>query len=145
MASRWLAAATIFSRNKRSAQSFDQIERAALDFVSTIDREIDLAMFAEGGERNIRGLRLCCRTLGGGNADKAQALPMTSGECFDSENRGRAAAKPDDHIILDQLHRRLGGGALESVAVSLGRGTRRIHDVTAAAAALARISAIALA
>ena len=47
MASRWLAAATIFSRNKRSTQSFDQIERAALDFVGAVDREIDLPMFAE--------------------------------------------------------------------------------------------------
>ena len=75
-------------------------------------------MFAEGGERDVRGLRLCCRTLGGGYADKAQALPMTPGECFESESRGRAAAKPDDHISLDQLHRRLGCGALESVPVS---------------------------
>ena len=102
---------------QRSAQSFDQIERAALDFVGAVDREIDLAMFAERGERNVRGLRLRCRALRGGNADKAQALPMTPRECFDCESRRRAAAKPDDHVILDQLHRGLGGGALESVAI----------------------------
>ena len=128
-----------------SAQSLDQIERAALHFVSAIDREIDLAMLAERGERNVRRLRLCCRTLRRGNADEAQALPMTPRERFDRESRRRAAAKPDDHVILDQLHRGLGGGALESVLISAGRGRSRIHDVTAAAATLARISAIALA
>ena len=145
MASRWLAAATIFSRNKRSAQSFDQIERATLDFVGAVDREIDLAMFAERGERNVGCFRLCCRAFRGGNTDKAQALPMTPRECFYCESRRRAAPKPDDHVILDQLHRGFGGGALESVPISMRRGRSRIHDVTAAAAALARMSAIALA
>ena len=128
-----------------SAQSLDQIERAALDLVGTVDREIDLAMLAERGERNVRSLRLRCRTLRGGNADKTQALPMTPRERLDRESRRRAAAKPDDHVILDQLHRGLGGGALESVPIDTGRGRSRIHDVTAAAAALARSSAIALA
>ena len=145
MARRWLAAATIFSRSKRAAQSLDQIERAALDFVRAVDREIDLAMFAERGERNVRRLRLRCRALRGGNADKAQTLPMTPRQRFDRESRRRAAAKSDDHVILDQLHRGLGGGALESVAIRVGRGRSRVHDVTAAAAALARMSAIALA
>ena len=62
---------------QRAAQSLDQIERAALDLVRTVDREIDLAMLAERGERNARRLRLRRRTLRGGNADEAQALPMT--------------------------------------------------------------------
>ena len=35
-----------------SAQSFDQIERAAFHLVRPIDREIDLPVFAERGERN---------------------------------------------------------------------------------------------
>ena len=43
---------------------------------------------------------------------------MTPRECFHCESRGRAAAKPDDHVILDQLHRGFGCGALESFAVS---------------------------
>ena len=134
-----------FLAQQRSAQSFDQIERAALHFVRTVDREIDLAMFAERSERNVRRLRLRRRALRGGNADKAQALPMTPRQRLDCESRRRAAAKPDDHVILDQLHRRLGGGALERVAIRVGRGRSRVHDVTAAAAALARMSAIALA
>ena len=52
--------------------------------------------------------------------NKAQALPMASRERFDRESRRRAAAKPDDHVILDQLHRGLGGGTLESVPISTG-------------------------
>jgi hypothetical protein len=128
-----------------SAQSFDQIECATLDFVGAVDREIDLAMFAERGERNVGCFRLCCRAFRGGNTDKAQALPMTPRECFYCESRRRAAPKPDDHVILDQLHRGFGGGALESFAVGARRGRRRVHDAVAAAAALARMSAIALA
>ena len=69
---------------------------------------------------------------------------MTPRECFDRESRRRAAAKPDDHVILDHLHRGLGGGTLESVHFNTGCGRSRIHDITAAAA-LARSSAIALA
>jgi hypothetical protein len=49
-----------------------------------------------------------------------QALPMTPHECFDCESRRRAAAKPDDHAILDHLHCGLGGGTLESVHISTG-------------------------
>jgi hypothetical protein len=126
-----------------SAQSLDQIERAALHFVGTINREIDLAMFAERRERNSGRLRLCCGAFRGRNADKAQALPMAPRECLDRKSRCRAAAKPDDHVLLDQLHRRLGGGPLKSVPISVGRGRSGVHDVTAAAAAIARISAIA--
>ena len=117
-----------------SAQSFDQIERAALDFVGAIDRKIDLAMLAERGQRNSGRPGLRCRTLRGGNADKSEALPMAPRECFDRESRRRAAAKPDDHVILDQLHRGLGGGALESVHFNRGCGRSGIHDITAAAA-----------
>src|SRR6516165_8894919 len=102
-------------------------------------------MFAERGERNVRRFCLCGRALRSGNADKAQTLPMTPCKCFDCESRRRATAKPNDHVILDQLHRSLGGGALESVAIRMGRGRSRVHAVTAAAAALARMSAIALA
>jgi hypothetical protein len=45
---------------------------------------------------------------------------MAPRECFDRESCRRAAAKPDDHVILDQLHRGLGGGTLESVPISTG-------------------------
>ena len=70
---------------------------------------------------------------------------MAPRERFDRKSRRRAAAKPDDHVILDQLHRGLGGGALENIPISMGSGRSRIHDVTTAAAALTRMSAIALA
>ena len=130
---------------QRAAQSFDQIERAAFDLVSAVDREIDLAMLAEGCERNVRRCGLRRRTLRGGNADEAQTLPMPPRKRLDCKSRRRAAAEPDHHVILDQLHRGLGGGALESVAVGARRGRRRVHDAVAAAAALARMSAIALA
>ena len=53
-----------------STLSLDQIERAALNFVSTIDCKIDLAMLAERGEWNSGRPGLRCRTLRGGNADK---------------------------------------------------------------------------
>ena len=86
-----------------AAQPLDQIERAALDLVGAVDREIDLPMLGEGGERNARGLRLRRRSLRGGNADEAQALPMTPRQRLDRESRRRAGAEPDDHAILDQL------------------------------------------
>ena len=120
---------------QRSTQSLDQIERAALHLVRAVDREIDLAMLAERCQRNISCRRLRRRALGGGNADKAQTLPMPPRECFDRESRRRAAAKPDDHVVLDQLHRGLGGGALERVAIRLQGRWRVVHDCAAAAAA----------
>src|SRR5262249_13182635 len=70
-----------------SAQSFDQIERTALHFVRTVDREVDLAMFVERSERDVRRLRLRRSALRGRNADKAQAWPMTPRKCFDCESR----------------------------------------------------------
>ena len=48
-----------FFAQQRAAQSFDQIERAAFHLVRPIDREIDLAMLAEGREGNVR--RGCLR------------------------------------------------------------------------------------
>src|SRR5262249_61176294 len=76
-----------------SAQSLDQIERAALHFVRTVDREIDLAMFAERSERNVRCLRLRRSALRGRNADKAQTLPMTPRQRLDRKGRSRPAAE----------------------------------------------------
>src|SRR5262249_36326455 len=70
-----------------SAQSLDQIEGPALDFVSTIDREINPAMLAERGQRNTQSLSLYCRTLRRGNPDKTQALLMPPRERFDRESR----------------------------------------------------------
>ena len=102
-------------------------------------------MLAEGRERNVGRLRLCRRALRSGNADEAQTLLLAPRQRLDRKGGGRSAAEPDNHVVLDQLHRCLGGRALERVPIRVGRGRSRLHDVTAAAAALARMSAIALA
>jgi hypothetical protein len=47
-------------------------------------------------------------------------LPTAPRERFERESCRRAAAKPDDHVILDQLYRSLGGGSLESVLINSG-------------------------
>ena len=70
---------------------------------------------------------------------------MPPGERLDGEGRRRAGAEPDDHAILDQLHRGLRGRALEGVPLGAGLGSRRAHDWAAAAVALARMAAIAAA
>src|SRR6516225_8493790 len=62
---------------------------------------------------------------------------MAPRERFERESCRRAAAKPDHHVILDQLHCSLGCGTLESVLINTGRGRRRIHDITTAVATLA--------
>ena len=134
-----------FFAQQRATQSFDQIERAALHLVRSVDREIDLPMLAEGRERNVRRHRLRRRALRGGNADEAQALLLPPRQRLDRKGGRRSATESDHHVILDQLHRCLGGGALERVAIRVGRGRSHFHDVTAAAAALVRMSAIALA
>ena len=46
---------------------------------------------------------------------KRKPCAMPPRQRLDREGRGRAAAKPDDHVVLDHLHRGFGGGALESV------------------------------
>ena len=120
MASRVARRRNDFLAQQRAAQTFDQIERAALDLIGSIDREIDLAMLAERRERNARRFRLRRRMLRSGNADEAQTLPVPPRQRFDRKGRGRAAAESDHHVILDQLHRRLGGGALERVAIRVG-------------------------
>ena len=125
-----------------AAKAFDQIERAAFHLVRPVDRQIELPMLGEGRERNARGCRLGCRALGGRNADELQALPVTLRERLDGKRRGRAGAEPDDHPVLHELHRGLGGCALERVAPGIGR--RRAHN-WAAAVALARMAAIAAA
>jgi len=130
---------------QRATQSFDQIERAEFDLIRAVDREIDLPMLAEGRERNVRRCGLGRRALRGGNTDEAQTLPMPPRKRLDRKSCRRTAAESDHHVILDQLQRRLGGGTLECVAIRVGRRGGRLHDVTAAAAALARMSAIALA
>jgi hypothetical protein len=70
---------------------------------------------------------------------------MPAGKRLDGEGCGRAGSEPDDHAVLDQLHRCLRGRAPEGAAVGVGLGSRRAHDRAAAALALARMFAIAAA
>src|SRR6516162_11128221 len=93
-----------FLAQQRATQSFDQIERAAFHLIRPIYREVDLAMLAEGRQRNVRRLRLRRRALGGGNADKAQALLTTPCKGLDCEGCRRAGTETYDHIILNQLN-----------------------------------------
>ncbi len=104
-----------------AAQSLDQVQGAAFDLVGAVDREVDLSMLGEGGQRNAGRPRLRRRSLRRRNADEAQALPMPAGQGLDRECRRRAGAEPDDHAVLDQLDRRLRRLALEGIAIGVVR------------------------
>jgi hypothetical protein len=75
MARRRLAAGDDLLAQQGAAQSLDQLRVPRFDLVRAVDREIDLPMLGERGERNARRRRLRRGSLRGGNADKAQALP----------------------------------------------------------------------
>src|SRR5258708_2863005 len=76
-----------------AAQPLDQIESAAFHLVRAVDREIDLPMLGERGERDARRRRLRRCSLRRGNADKAQTLPTPPRYSLDREIRLRAAAQ----------------------------------------------------
>jgi len=118
-----------------AAQPLDQVERALLDLVRAVDREVDHAMLCEGRQRNARRLRLGRRPLRRRDADKTQALAMASSKGLDGEARRRAGAEADDHGVPHQPHRRLRRGALEDVAVA--------HSLPRPARALARMAEMA--
>ena len=126
-----------------AAQSLDQVQGAAFDLVGAVDREVDLAMLGEGGERNAGRPRLRRGSLRRRNADEAQALPMPPGQRLDGERRRRAGAEPDDHAVLDQLDRRLRRRALQRVAIRIGWDAAALMAWPAPAVALARIAAMA--
>src|SRR5262249_30383140 len=54
-----------------AAQSLDQIERAPLDLVRAVDRQVDLPVLGEGREWNACGPGLGCRAVGRGDAEEA--------------------------------------------------------------------------
>ncbi len=126
-----------------AAQALDQVEGAPLHLVGAVDREVDLAMLGEGGQRDPRSLCLRGRPLRGRNAGKAQALPVAGSERIDGEGRRRTGAEAHDHAVLDQPDRRFRRGALQGVTVASGRGDGRTHDRPAPAIALARIASMA--
>ena len=73
-----------------SAQTFNQIERAPLHLVRTVDREIDRSMHCERGERDSLGCRLRGRVFRCRNANKAKALAMASA----SASMAKVAVEP---------------------------------------------------
>lgn len=72
-----------------------------------------------------------------------QSLVKAARQRVDGEGRRRAGTQPDDHAVLDEFHRRLSRGSLQSIPIRGGRC--RAHGRAIAAAALARISAMAAA
>ncbi len=109
-----------------AAQTFDQIERAALHFIRTVDREIDRRCTAKEVSGMPSAAASRCRSFRGRNANKAKALAMASGKRLDGEGGRRAGAKSDDHAVLNQRDRRFRRLALERVpARPRWKGARR--------------------
>jgi hypothetical protein len=103
-----------------AAESLDQVERAAFHLVGAVDRQIDLPVRREGGQRDAQRRCLGRSLLGG--PDETQSLPITRCQGFEREGRSRARAEPDDHAIPDQLGSCVGRRALERDAVRAGAG-----------------------
>src|SRR5262245_4393076 len=129
---------------QRAAKALDEIERLAFHFIRTVDRKINLSMFAERSQRNVCIRRLSSRALRRRNANELQSLPVPPSKRLNCERRRRAGAEPDHHAILHEFYRCFRRGAFECVPTGVRRGSRCIHACTAAVA-YARIAAIALA
>jgi len=125
-----------------AAEPLYQVERAAFHLIGAVDRQIDLAVRREGGQRDAQRLRTGRGPLGSRDPDETQSLLMTPCQSVKRKGRGRARAEPDDHAVLHQLGRRIGCRALKRVAVGAG-GSSDTHGSTGAAVALARMAAIA--
>src|SRR5262245_8705811 len=82
----------------------------------------DLTMLGEGREWNACGLGLRRRAVGGGNAEEAQALSVTTRQGLNGEGCGRPGAEADDHPVLNELNRCLCGCALQGVSLRAGCG-----------------------
>ena len=142
MASRRLAAATIFSRSKAPPSplirfSVPRSTSSAPSMVRSIWR-----CSAKDVERNARGLGLGPRMLGGGNADEAQALAMAPRQRLDGEGGGRAGAetrrscRPRPARPPPRPPARFSASRSRCIAA---------HDLASPAVALARMAAIAAA
>src|SRR5262249_686322 len=94
-------------------------------------------------ERDAHRPRLCRRSLRGGNAEKAQALPIAPSESRDRESRSRAGTESDNHAILDQVDRCLRRRTLEGISIGIGQEWSRATGYASSACAHLRIAAMA--
>src|SRR5262245_15605004 len=62
---------------QRAAETLDEVKRLAFHFIGAVDRKINLSMFAERSERNVRSLRLGSRALRSSNADELQSFSVS--------------------------------------------------------------------
>ena len=135
-----------FLVQQRSAQPFDQVERAALHLVGAVDREIDLAMLGEGGERNTGGCRLRRRALVRLECRRNAALDGGAGRA-PRPRKPAVEPVPSPTTISCSTNWTAASAAarLRASRSAIGYGIWRVHDFAAAAVAAARMAAMAFA
>ena len=102
---------------QRPAMPLDQVERAALDLVGAVDRQIDAAVLAKCRQA---GCRACApsRRYVRRSGSRRRTSPWATRRASDSiDERGRrAGAEAEHHAAFDEFDGALGGGALQPVA-----------------------------
>ena len=96
--------------------ALDQVERAALDLVGAVDRQIDAAMLAECRRaecRAARAISAVCSEVG--IATTGRPLRDAARQRLDDEGGRRAGAETEHHAALDEFDGALGGGALQGI------------------------------
>src|ERR1051325_9521166 len=92
---------------QRAAEALDQVQRATLDLVGAVDRQIDARVLGEGGERDVESTRLRGGPLGGRDADDLQPLRHPGAQTLDDKIRRRAGAEAEG-LANKQIARVLG-------------------------------------
>ena len=88
-----------------TAQALDQVQRAELDLVGAVDRQVDLLVFGKGRDRNAEPARLRRGALGGRDADDLEPLLDARRQPLDDKGGGRPGAEAEDHAVLDLFDR----------------------------------------
>jgi hypothetical protein len=101
------AAATIFSRSKRTAAALDEIE-GRIDLVGAIDGDVEPVERVEIGQGDAQRLRLARRDFGGGNANTVETGGDLFAEQIDEMLGCRAGTQAEPHARpnLGQRHGR---------------------------------------
>ena len=107
-----------------AAETLDQVERADLDLVGAVDRDVDPPVFGEAGERDAAARAWAALRSEVGMPTDAQAVANPADQRLDGKLGGRAGAETDDHAVLDQGRRSFGRGPLLGVAVHQARAPR---------------------
>ena len=92
-----------------AAIAFDQIA-VGIDFVGTVDVDVDGRHLFERGQRNPQLDGQIGRRLRGGNAADAEALAEPHGELLDECRGGMAGSQPDDRAVGDPVERAASDG-----------------------------------